>query len=382
MHVIKGNRLHIKCWAKDLEEKAVAQACNLANLPFAYNHIALMPDAHSGYGMPIGGVLATKDVIVPNAVGVDIGCGMRVIKLPVPAGVFYKERDIILNDIQRSIPTGFNWHKRPQKNDLFSSIPDIDILLTELNNARHQLGTLGGGNHFIEIQKDIKGGSWVMIHSGSRNLGKKVCDAYNNIARKKNYYHLPDAWQLWGLPADSSEGREYITSMRFCLEFARENRKQMMEFVLKIISNRLQIKTDGLWYTDVHHNYAAIEKHGCLEYIIHRKGAVRAENTVIIPGSMGSPSYICRGLQNPDSFMSCSHGAGRSIGRNAAKKTFSIDSVINEMREKDILLFTAKKKDVAEECSAAYKDITKVMTQQSELVEIISELKPIGVVKG
>lgn len=382
MRVIKGGRLKILCWAENLEEEALDQARNLSDLPFACGHIALMPDAHSGYGMPIGGVLAAADVIVPNAVGVDIGCGMRAVKLPVPAQKLYEKRDSILNDIQRSIPTGFNWHKTPREHSLFRSVPDIPVIRAELENARRQLGTLGGGNHFIELQRDQNGESWVMVHSGSRNLGKKTCDVYNRMAREKNYYNLPDSWQLWGLPVNSPPGREYFSAMRFCLDFARANREQMMKTILEIVERHLKIKTDGLEHIDVHHNYAAAEKHGGGKCIIHRKGAVRAEGTVIIPGSMGTPSYICRGLLNPHSFISCSHGAGRSMGRNAARKAYSAESVLKEMKQKDISLFKANKKDTAEECSAAYKDISKVMEQQSDLVEVLLELKPMGVIKG
>jgi tRNA-splicing ligase RtcB len=382
MRLIEGNRLKIYCWAPDLEEEAMAQARNLANLPFACSHVALLPDAHSGYGMPIGGVLATRDVIVPNAVGVDIGCGMRAVKLPVPAGKLYEKRDSILNDIQRSIPTGFNWHKKPQDHALFKTAPDIRIIREELDNARRQLGTLGGGNHFIELQSDTEGHAWVMLHSGSRNLGKKTCDVYNKLAREKNHYKLDDSWQLWGLPADSPTGREYLQAMRFCLDFARANREQMMKIILEITERHLKINTSGLNQLDVHHNYAAVEKIGGTDHIVHRKGAVKAEGTVIIPGSMGTPSYICRGLQNPKSFNSCSHGAGRRMGRNAARKSYSVESVIQEMRSKDISFFKADKKDAAEECSAAYKDISEVMRQQRDLVEILLELKPIGVVKG
>lgn len=382
MRVIKAGRLNILCWAEGLEEEALDQARNLSNLPFACGHIALMPDAHSGYGMPIGGVLATRDVIVPNAVGVDIGCGMRAVKLPVPARKVYEKRDLILNDIQRSIPTGFNWHKSPQEHALFRFVPDITVIRAELENARRQLGTLGGGNHFIELQKDENGESWVMVHSGSRNLGKNTCDVYNRLAREKNHYNLPDSWQLWGLPANSPHGREYLGAMQFCLDFARANREHMMKIILGIVERHLKIQTAGLDHVDVHHNYASIEKYGGEKCIIHRKGAVRAEGTVIIPGSMGTPSYICRGLQNPASFVSCSHGAGRSMGRNAARKAYSVESVLQEMKQKDISLFKANKKDTAEECSAAYKDISKVMEQQSDLVEILLELTPIGVVKG
>lgn len=382
MQVITGGHLPIKSWAGDLEEETLNQARNMASLPFARWHVCLMPDAHAGYGMPIGGVMAARDVIVPNAVGKDIGCGMTAVCLRQPASLVCRYRDKILEQVQKSIPAGFKWHKQPQKHNLFDAMPGIRILRAEYNNIRRQLGTLGGGNHFIELQKDEQGTAWVMLHSGSRNIGSKVCDEYNAIAREKNFFNLPHNWQLWGLPLESKPGKEYLAAMNFCLAFARANRRRMLEVILEIIGDYLALPA-GLEVLDVHHNYAAGEVINGEKVMVHRKGAVKAAGDgIIIPGSMGSPSYICRGLANPASFYSCSHGAGRRIGRNAAKRTYSVEKVLEEMKKSDIALYKAKKGDVAEECRQAYKDIDTVMENQRDLVEPRVKLLPIGVVKG
>lgn len=382
MQIITGDHLPIKSWATDLDQETLNQARNMASLPFAENHVCLMPDAHAGYGMPIGGVMAAKDVIVPNAVGKDIGCGMTAVCLKQPVDAIYPYRDKILKQIQKEIPTGFNWHKKPQEHPLFDRVPDIYILQIEYNNIRRQLGTLGGGNHFIELQKDQNEMAWVMLHSGSRNIGSKVCDEYNRVAREKNVYGIPDKWQLWGLSLDSPGGREYLEAMNFCLEFARANRQRMMEVILDIIKKYVDLPSDLTVY-DIHHNYAAEEEIGGEKLMVHRKGAVKAVGEgIIIPGSMGSPSYICVGRANPESFRSCSHGAGRAMGRNAAKRTFTVESVLQDMKNNDISLYKAKKGDVAEECRQAYKDIDVVMENQRDLVKPVVKLMPIGVVKG
>lgn len=382
MQVIEGDHLPIKSWAVDLEQETLNQARNMASLPFIYSHVCLMPDAHAGYGMPIGGVMAAKGVVVPNAVGKDIGCGMTVVCIQRPMDVVYPQREKILNQIQRAIPTGYNWHKKPQNSSLFDSIPDNEILHKELNNIRRQLGTLGGGNHFIELQKDQDGLTWVMLHSGSRNIGNKVCDKYNLLAKKKNVFKIPDQWQLWGLPIDSPHGQEYYEVMQFCLDFARANRKHMLKTIMEIIGDIVYVPGD-LQLFDIHHNYAAKEKINGMQLIVHRKGAVKAVGEgVIIPGSMGSPSYICRGLSNPQSFYSCSHGAGRALGRKAAKRKFTVESVIKDMKDNDIALFKAKKGDVAEECRHAYKNIEIIMENQKDLATPVIKLYPVGVVKG
>ncbi|HHW43476.1 MAG TPA: RtcB family protein [Desulfotomaculum sp.] len=384
MREINTEKLPIKVWARLVEEEAMEQARHLANHPHARFHIALMPDVHQGYGMPIGGVLATEGVIIPNAVGVDVGCGVRAVKTNQTVEDVRSKLRNILNQVQRSIPTGFNHHKKPQHSPLFDRAPDVPVIREELENARYQLGTLGGGNHFIEIQRDDRDFIWIMLHSGSRNFGKKVADYYNRLAVQLNERSgspIPREWQLACLPVDSKEGQNYLAAMEYCLEFARENRRHMMNVVLDICRSILPGFACGK-QLDVHHNYAAMEKHFGRQVMVHRKGAVRAVGEVIVPGSMGSSSYICRGLAHPESFSSCSHGAGRVMGRNEARRRIAVESVIKDMQSLGIELFKARKGDVAEECRQAYKNIDQVMEDQKDLVEMKVRLQPLGVVKG
>jgi len=386
VYEIPTSGVPVKVWGADLDDPTLAQARNLAQLPFAHRHVALMPDAHVGYGMPIGGVLAALGQVIPHAVGLDIGCGVRAWSTGIAHREFASARDGILNDIQRSVPTGFEWHRSPQtdRTSLFDDVPGIAPLRAEVDKAVRQVGTLGGGNHFIELQVDPDDTVWAMVHSGSRNLGKQMAEHYDAVAKAENRASgspVPPEWGLAHLAADSEAGREYLEVMGFCLRFARENRRLMAGAVRRAIER----KFPGLEATgevDVHHNYAAAEEHFGESVIVHRKGAVHAVGTVLVPGSMGTASYVCRGLANPESFESCSHGAGRAMGRKAAKRAFPREKVLADLRERNIRLFKAKKHDVAEEAPAAYKDIEDVMRHQRDLVEPLVRLRPIGVVKG
>lgn len=381
MNVDMTERVPIKMWA-DPDEGTLEQARHLAALPFAFRHVALMPDTHIGYGMPIGGVLATRGTVIPNAVGVDIGCGMRLWKTGVTVDEFIPVRDKVLNYIQRNIPTGFGRHKNPRD---IPEMPDIDPLQAQADIAALSIGTLGGGNHFIEVQRDEDGNVWAMLHSGSRNLGKTMCDHYNRAARDLNarwHSQVPDEWQLAFLPLDTDEGQEYMAVMGYCLEFAKANRAAMQAAVVEAFTAFLPGAADCSVAFDIHHNYAAMEHHFGQNVMVHRKGAVKARGPVIIPGSMGSASYFCSGLDNPESFGSCSHGAGRAMGRKQAQREISVESVVLEMRDADIALYKANKSDVAEECRAAYKDIEDVMAHQADLVSADVRLTPLGVVKG
>jgi tRNA-splicing ligase RtcB len=320
MQVINTERIPVKLWLNDIEEGALAQAKDIANLKFAFKHIAIMPDSHLGYGMPIGGVMATEQVIVPNAVGVDIGCGMTAIKSDIKVkDMTQDELKRIMGEIRKVIPLGFNHQKEKQEWAGFDRAPDIGIIQRELEKAKYQLGTLGGGNHFIEIQRGDDGFVWLMIHSGSRNFGLQTATEYNNIAKK-----LCEKWSsdvpnqdLCFLPMDSKEGQEYFTAMNYALEFAYANRSLMINRVMEIIGGGHFVSSPIL---NIHHNYAAMENHFGKNVLVHRKGATKATVglTGIIPGSMGSPSYITEGLGNEESFQSSSHGAGRRMGRGEA----------------------------------------------------------------
>jgi len=367
---------------EDLEEGALQQALNLTQLPFAHHHIALMPDAHQGYGMPIGGVLAAKNAIIPYAVGLDIGCGMRVAETAIPIKNLSRQKiDLYLKQIGRAIPQGFDWHKKPQKHPIFDELPgDVGILTDEAKNVRHQLGTLGGGNHFIEFQSDENGILWVMIHSGSRNIGKKVAEHFHHRAVKlcrARGENLPSS-ELSYFPFDSGHGQEYFRAMSWCQKFSRTNREKMMEVILDVISESPR------QIIDIHHNYAALENHFGEQVVIHRKGAIKAEKGVIgvIPGSMGTHSYIVQGLGFADAFNSSAHGAGRKMGRRQAKRSIPVERVLREMEQKGITLQTEFLKDLPEECSEVYKDIDYVIQQQKDLVKVKVKLKPIAVLKG
>ena len=290
-----------------------------------------MADAHVGYRMPIGGILAAKGHIVPNAVGVDIGCGVRAWCTNVKLERFMPVRSKILNEIHRSIPTGFDWHRTPQKDEIFDRAPNSPVIRKELKRARYQLGTLGGGNHFIEAQLDEQGVVWLMVHSGSRNLGKQVATYYNRVAQQWTKKHLPSipaSYQLACLQVDTEEGKEYIAAMQYCLDFARANRSHMMQRILNIWSEYFK-ETPGS-YIDVHHNYAAYEQHFGTKLWVHRKGAVRAAGQVVVPGSMGTRSYICLGLENRVVLFLQSRRRA-VLGRREAKRSISIDEVKRQL---------------------------------------------------
>ncbi len=385
---ITTERLPIKIWLDDLEEGALQQAKNLANLPFAFKHVALMPDCHQGFGMPIGGVLALDDIIIPNAVGVDIGCGMCAVKTSLEH-ISHSQLKNVMADIRDVTPLGFKHHKTIQDEKHMPANKDpysMEIVSREYESARYQVGTLGGGNHFIEIQKGNDGKIWIMIHSGSRNIGKQVADHYNRLAVKLNEQWkspVPRSAQLAYLPLDTRESREYIKEMQYCVDFALANRKLMMDRTIDIFLDHFKSEFNALPMINIAHNYAAKEKHFGKEVIVHRKGATLAEEgTVgIIPGSQGTHSYIVKGKGNPESFYSCSHGAGRVMGRKQAQRSLNLKEEIRKLNEKGIIHAVRSVRDL-DEAASAYKDINLVMRNQEDLVEILVELTPLAVVKG
>ncbi len=379
----------IKSWVTDLEEGTLEQAKNLANLPFLHKWVALMPDAHLGYGMPIGGVIATKGVVIPNAVGVDIGCGMCAVKTTIKE-ITTEQIKEIMGKIRQTIPVGVGNNRKEQAG--LDEMPNVDlvtsktpIVIQQYQAALFQLGTLGSGNHFIEIQKDEEGFIWLMIHSGSRNIGFKAAKHYNDIAKKLNekwHVSVPKEQDLAFLPLDSEEGKAYLNEMNYCVEFALANRKKMMEDVqdafIKVMG-KLQFEP----MINIAHNYATIENHFGENVVIHRKGATSARKGEIgiIPGSQGTNSYIVEGLGNPESFQSCSHGAGRKMGRNVARKTLNLEEEQKKLNDQGIIHSIRSVKEL-DEASGAYKDIQVVMDNQKDLVKILVKLTPLGVVKG
>ncbi len=388
--------LPIKVWLDDksqLEPECLAQALNLSNLPFLYKWAALMPDTHCGYGMPIGGVIASENTVIPNAVGVDIGCGMAFIETNLHISDFAdKQINRLIGQLMRNIPTGFEHHKTKKecvaldakKNEKFvSNIPELSA---EINSGYYQVGTLGGGNHFIEIQEDENKKINIMLHSGSRNFGLKVCSYFNELAKdlnKKNNYPIPQNFDLACLKADSNAGQDYIDWMNLALDFAAENRAKMIDIVKREI---IAMFPNAQFTNEInaHHNYASLENHYGKDVWIHRKGAISAQKNQIgiIPGAMGSYSYIVRGLGNSESFNSCSHGAGRRMSRKQAQKKYTMEETLLDLKEKNIVLGKQKKKDVSEESRFAYKDIELVIAQESDLAEPIKKLKTLAVIKG
>ncbi len=388
------NRIPIKSWVSDIEESAMVQVNNLSKLPFLYKHIALMPDCHMGYGMPIGGVIASKGYVIPNAVGVDIGCGI----IAQPTNLLVKDFSTetlkqIMGLIRKNIPVGFNHNKEPcdisemprgkRLYRLDADNSNLPICSREFNSAMYQLGTLGGGNHFIEIQKGDDGYVWIMIHSGSRNLGKKVCDYYNGLAKDlNNKWFSKTQNDLNFLPITSEEGKQYMEEMNYCLDFAQENRNKMMngcKRIFKEICAGIEFKEA----INIHHNYAAFENHFKEKVIVHRKGATKATEGLkgIIPGSQGTCSYIVEGLGNPESFKSCSHGAGRKMGRKDACRRLNLEEEKKKLDDKGIVHGIRNVNDL-DEASGAYKPIDEVMANQSDLVKILVKLEPLGVIKG
>lgn len=391
--VINTEKFPIKVWLDDIEDGAMNQAKNLANLPFIYRHVALMPDCHQGYGMPIGGVIAAKDVIIPNAVGKDISCGVIAIKTSLNE-IKIDLLKQIMGIIRRKIPVGFSHHKENQHWAGFRYAPmDIEIISEQLPSAMKQIGTLGGGNHFIEFQKDKDDYIWVMIHSGSRGFGYKIASHYNKIATdlcKSWYSNIPECKgedSLAFLPLSSCEGEEYKEAMNFSIQFAEASRKMMMYRISDIIKNCLRkyedINVSFDEPIDVNHNYASIENHFGKNVWIHRKGATsaRLDQIGIIPGSQGTKSYIVKGKGNQESFMSCSHGAGRKMSRTKAKNELNLQNEIEKL-DKQGIIHGIRTKNELDEASGAYKDIDEVMKNQTDLVDIEVELTPLAVIKG
>jgi tRNA-splicing ligase RtcB len=405
MKWVKGGgetKIPVKSWCEAVEPQALKQAYNLANHPAIAHHVALMPDCHVGYGMPIGGVIAAKDALIPNAVGVDIGCGMVAVETDLPAARLAEMpvRRAFMERVKRHVPVGEgHGHGSAQAWEGFERFRDEHpeaAALWPSGLDRHNLGSLGGGNHFIELQASDAGFVWLMIHSGSRNLGQRVATHYHAEAKRVNEQYrvaLPDP-DLAFLPADSKAGEAYLRDMTFALAYALENRRRMMAACKEALAE-VAPEARVLREVNIHHNYAALESHFGRNFYVHRKGATRARlgEVGIIPGSMGTPSYIVRGLGNPESFSSCSHGAGRAMSRTEAGRQLTEDACNQAMKGIAFDRWGAckkskwgKKRDRASvdlsEAPQAYKDIEAVIDAERDLVEPTVKLRPLAVVKG
>ncbi len=360
---------------------------NMAALPCVFKHIALMPDAHLGKGAMVGSVIATKDAVIPAAVGVDIGCGMMARQTPFKAGDLDGKLREIRVAIERAIPVGFNQHKRISNAsatwDGWNAFSQLHEKAQDLQKkAMLQLGSLGGGNHFIEVCLDTDENVWLMLHSGSRNIGNELAQRHIETARHLHRLsELPDK-DLAYFVAGTAEFDSYWHDLQWAQSYAMKNREMMVNALSQVIADVLN---DGEPFENTlsvncHHNYAVSELHYGEEVIVTRKGAVRAreEDFGIIPGSMGAKSFIVKGKGVAESYSSCSHGAGRRLSRTKAKKQYTVEDLERQTKGVEC----RKDAGVLDEIPGAYKNIDEVMAAQSDLVEIVAELKQVVCVKG
>jgi len=383
---LKGKNVPVKLWTKleDVESEALTQLKNIASLPWVFRHVAVMPDVHFGIGATVGSVIAMKDAISPAAVGVDIGCGMGAIRTNLKADALPDSLTEIRNKIEQKIPVGFNEHKQPKvqsrTNSLFAEFRSIHPKVMDLESkAVYQCGTLGGGNHFIELCLDTENTVWMMLHSGSRNIGKTLAEIHISTAKKLTHNtYLPDR-DLAVFLANTPEMEAYRRDLFWAQRYALLNRQTMFEIYKTILKG---------FFPDIkfeepilcHHNYVSEETHFGEDVIVTRKGAISAREGEwgIIPGSMGTKSYIVRGLGNPESFHSASHGAGRRMSRTQAKKNYTL----KDLEAQTSGVECRKDGGVLDEIPAAYKNIDEVIENQKDLVKVEYELKQILCVKG
>jgi tRNA-splicing ligase RtcB (3'-phosphate/5'-hydroxy nucleic acid ligase) len=397
------NGVPIRAWTRGvaIEAEAEKQLRNVAQLPFVFRWIAAMPDVHWGIGATIGSVIPTKGAIIPAAVGVDIGCGMMAVQTTLNARNLPDNLWTIRDAIEKAVPHGRTnnggkgdrgaWHDIPERNaDVWGTMkPAYDALrqkhkALDRGNDLNHLGTLGTGNHFIEVCLDEAENVWVMLHSGSRGVGNRIGTYFIELAKRdmqKFYVNLPDK-DLAYFPEHTEHFDDYVEAVSWAQEYARCNRQLMMESVITAIRGSGEVPPfeTAAEVINCHHNYVAREKHYGENVLVTRKGAVRARegDMGIIPGSMGARSYIVRGKGNPESFNSCSHGAGRAMSRGEAKRRFTVADHIRMTEGVEC----RKDRDVIDETPAAYKPIEAVMAAQSDLVEIAHTLRQVVCVKG
>ena len=384
----------VRIWTEDVTPDALRQLEQVARLPFVHSHVAAMPDVHPGVGSTIGSVIPTRGAIVPAAVGVDIGCGMLAARLSLDANALPDSLGAVRSEIEARAPVGFGMHDernvrtsgvarlKPGYDALTDRVPALATMMKHRDGWQRQIGTLGGGNHFIEVCLDEQGRVWVMLHSGSRGIGNAIGRYFIALAREEMLAldaKLPSRDLAW-----LREGAEsfdlYVEALGWAQDYASENRAQMLALVLDALRATLPPFEVTGHAVDCHHNYVARERHFGAEVYVTRKGAIRAGvgELGIIPGSMGARSYVVRGKGSAESFCSCAHGAGRRMSRSKAKKTFSADDLARQTDGVEC----RKDAGVVDEIPGAYKDIDEVMANQADLVDVVHTLKQVVCVKG
>jgi len=395
LHEIHEGRVPVKVYTSDVEASARQQLVNISKLPIVHHHVAAMPDVHLGIGATVGSVIPTLRAIIPAAVGVDVGCGMIATRLSLTASeVEEKSLKRVFDQISRDVPVGFNQHKeRDARTDAARSFerglrrilerhPGIEKRTGKRSSWVLQMGTLGGGNHFIEVCLDEADRVWVMLHSGSRGIGNAIGTYFIELARRdaeRNQVVLPDR-DLAYFPEGAKHFDDYVEAVHWAQEYARSNRTEMMDLVLGALARHLPPFERSAEAVNCHHNYVEREFHYGENVWVTRKGAIRARegDFGIIPGSMGTRSYIVRGRGSAESFQSCAHGAGRRMSRTQAQKKFTTADLENQTAG----VICRKDRGVLDEIPAAYKPIDEVMANQDDLVEVVHTLKQLLCVKG
>ncbi|MDF3031805.1 MAG: hypothetical protein K0R03_2363 [Moraxellaceae bacterium] len=391
----KNGHKPVKIFTNDVAPEAIQQLKNIAALPFVHGHVAAMPDVHLGIGATVGAVIPTRGAIIPAAVGVDIGCGMNAVRLSLQASQLPDNPKVIRNAIENAVPVGFDQHKyeavkastlRVLERELDVIVGKHPGLMKMLRQFRatwaKQLGTLGGGNHFIEICLDESQDVWIMLHSGSRGIGNCIGRYFIDLAKKdmdRQFGHLPDK-DLSYFSEGSQHFADYVEAVSWAQDYALTNRREMMRLVIEALRPVLppfELTREAI---NCHHNYVQRETHFGEDVYLTRKGAISAREGElgIIPGSMGAKSYIVCGKGNEESFCSCSHGAGRRMSRMEAKRRYSTQDMV----EQTAGIECRKDRGVIDEIPSAYKDIDAVMAHQSDLVEVVHTLRQIVCVKG
>ena len=391
--VIANQRVPVKIWTDDVDERSIEQLTNIASLPFIHHHVAAMPDVHLGIGATIGSVIATHKAIIPSAVGVDLGCGMVAARLSLTANeIDEKALQKVFDQISRDVPVGRAQHRdelvlvdaakpfEPGLKSLTDRHPELLKAFGKFSKWTNQMGTLG--NHFIEVCLDENKHVWVMLHSGSRGIGNAIASYFIALARKdmeRWMIQLPDR-DLAYFPEGSEHFADYVEAVHWAQDYAMQNRTSMLELVLAALQRHLPPFSVTTEAVNCHHNYVAQEHHYGENVWVTRKGAIRARagDLGIVPGSMGARSFIVRGLGNPESFCSSAHGAGRKMSRTAAEKQFTVADMVAQTQG----VICRKDKDVIDEIPGAYKDIDQVMANQADLTEILHTLKQVVCVKG